>query len=60
MNTKVLATLLVLGMASTLGACGGGEADPAASPSASPSPAMSSPAPSPAMSSPAPSATKKP
>jgi hypothetical protein len=56
MNTKVLATLLVLGMASTLGACGGGEADPAASPSASPSPAMSSPA----MSSPAPSASKKP
>jgi hypothetical protein len=42
MNIKVLATVLILGIATTLGACGGGSDAPAtppgsASPSASPS-----------------------
>jgi len=43
MNIKVLATVLILGIATTLGACGGGSDTPAppaggsASPSASPS-----------------------
>jgi hypothetical protein len=40
MNIKVLATVLVLGIATTLGACGGGS-EPAASPSGSASPAAS-------------------
>lgn len=48
MNTKVLAAVLVLGIATTLGACGGGGSEPAASPSGATSPAMSpSPATSP-------------
>lgn len=41
MNIKVLATVLVLGIATTLGACSGGGSEPAASPSGTTSPAMS-------------------
>jgi hypothetical protein len=40
MNIKVLATVLVLGIATTLGACGGG-ADAPPSPAGSASPAAS-------------------
>lgn len=51
MNTKILAAVFALGIATTLGACGGGGSEPAASPSAPASPAASpdamSPSPSP-------------
>ncbi len=40
MNTRILAIVFALGIATTLGACGGGS-EPAASPSATTSPAMS-------------------
>ncbi len=41
MNNKVLAVILALGIATTLGACGGGGSEPAASPTGATSPAMS-------------------
>jgi ABC-type glycerol-3-phosphate transport system substrate-binding protein len=47
MNTKILAAVFALGIATTLGACGG-SSEPAASPSAPASPADAmSPSPSP-------------
>jgi ABC-type glycerol-3-phosphate transport system substrate-binding protein len=46
MNTKILAAVFALGIATTLGACGGSEPAASPSPSASTSPAMS-PSPSP-------------
>jgi hypothetical protein len=44
MNIKILATVLILGIATTLGACGGGSdapASPSATPSVSASPSAS-------------------
>lgn len=37
MNVKVFATVLLLGVATTLGACGGAESDKPATPGSSPS-----------------------
>jgi hypothetical protein len=37
MNVNVFAVVLLLGIATTLGACGGGDSDKPASPSGSPS-----------------------